>query len=363
MIIKDKHPWLFRRISKNIGTIIGCVAILVACNTKPGTAIIVTPSIAVPETSQGGTTVETEGYQTFIPMVTRVVSSCAYSSFGTMLIETEPGDWITPADVMIYANDDVGIKGFVATGSPSDKVRDEWFSRLSGWTRTFLRGTYDQLLSIHESAAVFDMQDMYECIGYGPESAHQAGEEALDPLTYVPMAKAVAESYGKCLTYGPAVLDYERMSTPDGSDQPDYTIMGNLITEVAPHIDIWMIQVAKYQRWTDGGHDDEGNPYTMADFSAWAKWWVTSIKSANPEAKVWTQLGIGVYDPMQDACLPSQEPAYIIAYRNALMKAGVDGIFVMPSQPCQNSLDSLDHEYYLQSLHTFQQSIESACGN
>jgi hypothetical protein len=351
-------------IPKWLSITIVCVLFVVACSSEPTAVVTATPSRVVTKTVQDTAIVETEEVQTtFIPMITREVSSCTYSSFGTMLIETNPGDWITPADVMIFANDEVGIKGLAATGSPSNVVRDEWFGKLSGWTRAFIRGKYEQLIPIHEAATVFGMQDMYECIGYGPESTHQADDEALAPLTWVPMAEAVAESAGKCLIYGPAVLDYERLSTPDGGNGPDYAVMGELITNVAPHVDIWMIQLAKYQRWTDGGHDDSGNPFTINDFTAWARWWVTQIKSSNPDAKVWTQLGIGVYDPMQDTCLPSQEPGYIVNYRNALMSAGVDGVFVMPSQPCQNSIDAEDHEYYLQSLYTLQLSIDSACGN
>jgi hypothetical protein len=351
-------------ILKRIGMIFGLVFLIVACTNERIVLVTATPSKVVTQTVQNTVVKGTATIQTtFIPMITQEVSSCSYSSFGTMLLETDPGDPITPADVMIYANDVVGVKGMAATGSPSEKVRDEWFGNLSGWTRAFIRGKYEQLIPIQETATVFGMQDMYECIGYGPESSHQADDEALAPLTYVPLAEAVADAAGKCLIYGPAVLDYERMSTPDGENQLNYEILGELITNVAPHVDIWMIQLAKYQRWVDGGHDDDGNPFTTDDYINWVRWWVTKIKSANPDAKVWTQLGIGVYDPKQDACLPSQEPSYIVAHRNALMRAGVDGVFVMPSQPCQNSIDYQDHQYYLQSLDIFQQSIEQACGN
>jgi hypothetical protein len=304
-----------------------------------------------------------EAESAYLPLVlkTRGSTACSVSDFGTMLIETPPGDWISPAEVIIYANDQLGIKGQVATGSPSDKVRDEWYSKLPGWRRAFIRGTYEQLLNIHAAATVFGMQDMYECIAYGPESPHQAGEEALEPLVWVPKAEEVAEEAGKCLVYGPAVKDYERMATPEGEDKPREDLLADLISQVAPHVDVWVVQLAKYQLWADGGHDEDGNDFTMDDFIAWIGWWNTQIKTANPNAEVWTQLGIGVFDPILKACLPPQPPEYILEYREALIKAGVDGIFVMPSQSCQNSENPQDHEYYLQSLDVFKQAMTIAC--
>jgi hypothetical protein len=296
----------------------------------------------------------------FLPFVNK--ASCQACSYGTMLMDPQPGDWIDPADVMIYANDVIKIKGLVAAGAPSDKVRDEWFGRLPGWTRIFIRGTYDQLVSIHQAAAVFDMENMYECIGYGPESTHQAGDEALDPLTWVPMAKDLADSVGKCLVYGPAVRDYELMATPAGQQEPDSDSLAQLITSVSPHVDIWMIQLAKYQTWVDGGHDDDGNPYTMNDFSNWVKFWVAQIKNGNPNAKVWVQLGIGVFDPISKACLSPQPPEYLVNYHDALSQAGISGAFVAPSQPCQTSTNPLDRENYLKSIDVFNQAIELSCG-
>lgn len=301
-------------------------------------------------------------------------TDCSQSSFGTYLIKTNPDDWITPASVLIYANDEIGIKGLVGTGAMDSIVRDDWFGRLPGWTRSFMKGTFPELEKIHPSAIVFGMQDMYECIGYGPESAHRAGEEALDPLYWVPQAETLAENVGKCLNYGPAVQDYEDMATPVGEDQPREDLLAGLIAGVAPHVDIWMIQLAKYQIWTEKGHDNLGNPYGMEDFENWITWWVTQIKSANPETKVWTQLGIGKFDPILKECLPPQPVENILDFREALISAGVDGVWVVPSQTCQPcppepppgficSTDPQDNEYYLQSLVVFQQAIEIACAS
>jgi hypothetical protein len=285
-----------------------------------------------------------------------------------MLIQMDSDAEITPIDVLVYANDYLDVKRMAGTGGPSDFVRDEWFGRLPGWTRSFMRGTYAQLETIHQTATVFGTEDMYECFGYGPESAHAAGEEALDPRYWVPQAEAVADAAGKCLIYGPAVQDYEYLAELEGLPDP-----GSIVRDCAPHVDIWMIQVAKYQNWVDLGRDSEGNPYTLADFSGWVAKWVLWIRSVNPDALVWTQLGIGRWDPLQQRCLPPQPPEYILEYREALVDAGVDGIWVMPSQPCMPcppsappgficSTDPQDNEYFQQSLGTFQQAIEMACG-
>jgi hypothetical protein len=284
-----------------------------------------------------------------------------------MLIKVDPDAEITPADVLIYANDQVGVKGMAGTGAPSELVRDEWFGRLPGWTRSFMRGTYAQLQNIAETASLFGMEDMYECFAYGPENAHAAGEEALEPRYWVPQAEALAEAAGKCLIYGPSVRDYEYLAELEGLPDPS-----PIVADCAPHVDIWMIQVAKYQNWVDLGKDEAGNPYTLADFAGWIGEWVSWIKTANPSALVWTQLGIGKWDPLHQRCLPPQPPEYILEYREVLAQAGVDGVWVMPSQPCMPcppssppdfvcSTDPQDHEYYFQSLATFQQAIQMAC--
>lgn len=314
-------------------------------------------------------------YTTFLPVITLKFSTwadCSQSTFGTMLLLDQPQDWITPASVLIYANDQLGITGLTGTGAPSDNVRDEYFGKLPGWTRAFLRGTYDELIPIQDAARIFGMQDMYECYGYGPESAHQAGEEALDPAYWVPKAEALAESAGKCLMYAPAVLDYEKLATPAGENEPDKSLLAGIISQIAPHVDIWMIQLAKYQLWADSGHDEGGNPYTMQDFANWVSQWVQWIRSTNPDIKIWSQLGIGKYDPIAGVCLEPQPAEYLLNYRETLAGAGIDGVWVMPSQPCQPcpaspqpgfpcSTDPQDNEYYRQSLANFQEAIEIAC--
>lgn len=291
-------------------------------------------------------------------------TDCSNHSFGTMLLCNETGkclnDWIRPIDVLVKANDRFGIKGMAATGAPSDYLRDHAFGKLPGWTRSFLRGTYESLINVHNATKVFGMEDMYECFGYGPESAHQAGTEALDPLYWVPKAEALAEEASKCLIYGPAVQDYERMSTPEGESQYQENQLSELIAQVAPHVDIWIIQLAKYQTAADNGKDYDGNLYTIEDFEVWITNWIRWIKGSNQNTKVWVQLGIGQSSPNQ-VCQPPQPPEYILEYREILIRAGVDGVFVMPSMPCQYSDDPQEHEYYLQSLATFDAAIQLAC--
>lgn len=341
---------------------LSCVIVIVVFfSTACGLPPITVPTHTIVDEIKPAVTTSAEGnHYVYLPTVT--YECCSSFSYGTLLIDADPSDWITPADVMIFANDQLGIKGLVAAGAPSDLVRDEWFGKLPGWTRAFIRGNYEQLTSIHTAATLFEMEDMYECIAYGPESIHQAGSEALEPLIWVPKAKELAEKTGKCLIYGPAVNDYELMASNNGEDEPDLEKLANLISSVASHVDIWVIQLAKYQHWNDAGRDDEGNPYSIDDFSSWVSWWVKQIKAGNPSSEVWTQLGIGAYDPIIKDCLSPQPPEYILTYREALTRSGVDGIYVMPSQPCQNSDDPEDHEYYLQSLSMYQQAIQMGEG-
>ncbi|MFN2227771.1 MAG: hypothetical protein ACK2UY_15735, partial [Anaerolineae bacterium] len=95
------------------------------------------------------------------PAATTTAAGCAQSSFGTMLIQAAGGASIAPGNVLIYANDELGVKGLALAGAPSDAVR-ETFARLPGWTRAFIRGTYESLRPIPQAAAVFGMADMYE---------------------------------------------------------------------------------------------------------------------------------------------------------------------------------------------------------
>lgn len=382
LILPGKFPlisWSSRFWQKNL-TFSLVILILIACTsvnpssldlqsneTKPTSqmALSINEQDAIFQDYTSQPPIQNQDFGTiYLPVInsTGGWTTCSESSFGTMLVDSSPGDWISPAETMIFANDELAIEGLVATGSPSEKVRDEWFVNLPGWTRSFIRGTYDQLIPIYSTATIFGMQNMYECIGYGPESVHQAGQEALEPLIWVPKAKEVAETTGKCLIYGPAVLDYERLATPPGESEPNDELLADLIAQVAPNVDIWMVQLAKYQRWTDGGRDDKGNEFNIEDFIEWINWWNTQIKTANPDAKVWSQLGIGKFDPILNVCLPPQPPEYILNYRESLIQAGIDGTFVMPSQSCQNSANPQDRAYYLESLEMLKQAMMAACG-
>jgi len=284
-----------------------------------------------------------------LSIVVAVPASADGPRWGTLMMD-RPEDRIDAARVLLYANS-IGHRGTAAAGAPSPAVRDAWFSQMPGWTRYFIRGTYAQLLNLGARANQVGMADLYECFGYGPESSHQAGPEALAPLTWVPRAEALAHSYGKCLIYGPAVRDYEERLT-DGSREQ----MAALIAQVAPHVDVWVVQLAKYQ-----GLADMGLPrYTMADFTDWIGWWAATVKSANPEAQVWVQLGTGKDNPFSVGCTPPAGVPYLLAYRDLLGGVGIDAIHAMPSQLCQMSTDPVQHEWYLQHLEAIRDAIEAS---
>jgi hypothetical protein len=364
----------FACLSSSNGTLAAPTIIVLNESTKPQNSSAILPSETAfdfqsRETKKPPLITETLTVHNVFPTLSSTEdldswTDCSQSSFGTMLLCNGTGkcmdDWIRPIDVLRKANDQYGVKGMAATGAPSEYLRDSAFVNLPGWTRTFLRGTYSSLENLNNAAEIFDMDNMYECFGYGPESAHQAGDEALDPLQWVPKAEMLAENASKCLIYGPAVQDYERLSTPDGESSYREEELSGLIGQVAPHVDIWMIQLAKYQTAADEGRDYDGNPYSIADFENWISNWVAWIKSSNQDTAVWVQLGIGQNVPGQ-GCQPPQPSEYILEYREILIKAGVDGVFVMPSMPCQYSEDPQDHEYYLQSLATFSEAIQLAC--
>lgn len=267
-----------------------------------------------------------------------------------MLVRTWEGDRITPYDVLETA-ETMGLDGLVGTGGPSADLAAK-YTYLDGWERLFLRGTYATLETMDAAANRFGVP--YTCFGYGPESSHNAGDEALDPLTWVPMASDLAHSYGKCLTYGPAAMDWElRIATDEAS-------RAALIAQVAPYVDIWMLQLGNYERWAKSGKDDAGQPFTWDDLHYKVAWWSAAIKTANPATKLWVQAGVGTTSGGK--CFAPQTPEEILAYRLQLDEDGVDGMFMMPSQTCQLSTDPNDHEMYLQALEAFEGAVILSAG-
>lgn len=270
-------------------------------------------------------------------------------AWGSMLLPGWEGDRISAYDVLLTA-ESLGLDGMVATGAPSQDNAAR-YAALDGWIRAFLRGPFAQLANVDTVARQFGVP--YTHIGYGPESSHQAGEEALDPLTWVPQAEALAESFGKGLIYGPAIMDWElRIATTDAE-------RAALMAQIAPHVDIFMLQLGNYERWAKTGKDDAGNLFTWDDLYARVAWWVSTIKGANPDCDVWVQAGIGTTSGGK--CYAPQPVSEFLAHRARLGAVGVDGLFVMPSQTCQLSTDPADHEAWLQSYEAFEQAVvESA---
>lgn len=307
---------------------------------------------AATATAQAKATTEVKPTQTVtvkkiptVPEVPEPTASSSMPAWGSMLLPSWEGDRITAFDVLMTA-ENLGLDGMVATGAPSEENALR-YKALDGWIRVFLRGQFDQLQNI--DAAARQMGVPYTHIGYGPESPHQAGDEALDPLTWVPKAEALAESWGKGLVYGPAVMDWELRIAPNVQER------AALITQVAPHVDIWIVQLGNYERWARAGKDDEGNPFTWTMLYERVGWWVSTIKRGNPAADVWVQAGIGRTEG--GICLPPQPVSEFLEYRARLGAVGVDGLFVMPSQTCQLSTDPADHEAWLQAYEAFEQAI------
>ena len=310
--------------------------------------------------------------QTFSPEQTELPKDvnfeCSVNKIGTMLVMGNTS--YSPGELILNIYNKFDVKGLVAAGAPSSDVRDIYFSKLNGWNRQFIAGTLAQLTNKHSAAKTFSMDNMYDCLTYGPESEHNAGSEALTPEPSVIKAKSIAQEAGKCLFYGPAVRDYETPGriTTNATDAEIASVIGR----VAPHVEGWMIQLGKYQPMVDRGKDFDGNPYSWKDFDAWINKWVEWIKTANPQVEVWTQLGIGERDVLEGKCLAPEPPEYLVEWTGHLVRAGVDGIFFMPSQTCQPcpanpqpdficSDDSRDNYYYEQSLKTIESAIGLMC--
>lgn len=352
-LVTEVHDWVLARVEFSAASIPET-----SDTAKPETTekarseATVTAKVSTTATAKSNATTEVKPNPTatvkIIPTVPEVPEPTPVTStpaWGSMLLPSWEGDRISAFEVLLTAKN-LTLDGLVATGSPSEEnaVR---FTALEGWDRVFLRGQYDQFQNV--DAAARQMGVPYTHIGYGPESSHQAGDEALDPLTWVPKAEALAETFGKGLAYGPAVMDWELRIAPNVQDR------AALVTQIAPHVDIWTVQLGNYERWARAGKDDKGNPFSWDTLYERVGWWVSTIKRANPATEVWVQAGIGRTEGGK--CLPPQPVEEFLAYRARLGAIGVDGLFVMPSQTCQLSADPADHEAWLQAYEAFEQAI------
>lgn len=258
-------------------------------------------------------------------------SPCEACSFGTQIISDE--------SALLIKNLDQYQKGYVFTGSPYNAVDidpdpniDFGYENLAGWQRGFVEGTMDRLQNKPGAASGAGLGDHYEYLAYGPESAHQAGDEALWPDVNVPKVKDWAAAAGKQLMYAPSREDYEtNIPAARPSVNPQH-----LIADVAQHVDIWGLQLGYLQGQVDDGELSE------SEFAAWLDQWGNWIRvgdpaaghPGNPATRMVVQMGIAKYDAKQGTCLPPEPVEYILRWRERVASV-VDGIIVMPSQRCQ----------------------------
>ncbi len=275
---------------------------------------------------------------------------CGECHFGTQIIGDDSGQFIL---------DIASWPGFVFTGSVSTGA--EYYPQLPGWTRGLGGGTLDHIRNKHNSAIAFNIGDQYECLVYGPEFGHGAGEEALHPEVNVVEARAIANEAGKCLMYAPAVADYEQHIPDQRGISAE-----ELIPTVAQQVDMWGIQLGSRQEDVDEGR------MSVDDFKNWLSQWVNWIKTGNSGVKIIVQMGIGERDPINNVCLPPQSAEYILEWRQRMVDL-IDGIIIMPAQPCQPcppnpspgfpcSNDPMDNQYYRESLQVAKQAVTMVCG-
>lgn len=237
--------------------------------------------------------------------------------FGTQLISDEG---------LAFTKDIATCPAFVFTGNVD--MAAQIYPSLKGWQRGLGGGSLQQITNKNDAARVKGIQDDYDFLVYGPESGHQAGDEALRPEESIIKAKQIADQAGKQLLYAPSVEDYETHI------QEERAVNGmSLVPLVAPYVDIWGIQLGNKQGLVDSGRT------SRADFIAWLANWSAQIKEANPKAKIVVQLGIGTHDPLTKTCLPPPPLSYLFSWRDT-MSPYIDGIIIMPAQPCQPCPDN-----------------------
>jgi hypothetical protein len=236
----------------------------------------------------------------------------------------------------------------------------EYFPQLPGWTRGLGGGSLQQISNKNSTAELLGIGDEYECLVYGPESSHSAGEEALYPEINILTAEDYADDAGKCLMYAPSVGDYEEhIPLARGIEKED------LVPLVAPHVDMWGFQLGNRQGFVDRGF------ISVEEFRGWLEPWIDLIRSNNPDIQIIAQMGIGKHDPATDACLPPPSEEYYLQWRE-LVADLIDGIVIMPPQPCQPcpenpppgfpcSNDPQDNVYYAQYFQVIVDATNSIC--
>jgi hypothetical protein len=267
----------------------------------------------------------TEGvYTTYLPMVVDKQSSadCSTSRLGAILFTEQTSGESTGPYLEALAQE--GYTG--VAGTPTYDMGAEYFPILADWDRTMICNTLQCLQTRIQHAQDDGIE--FEYLSYGPERRDGVPDEEKYNLPWATQsAKEIADQANI-----PLIISYSTKQLHQEAEERGYAWddPSQVVALLAPYGDIWMIQAAdEYWRLDDNTIRPilSQRVYPPGEeFRAELIKWVGWIKAANPNIKIWIQLGlqrIGV----EGENYPDADT--LLAYRDSIADL-VDGIYITP---------------------------------
>jgi hypothetical protein len=264
----------------------------------------------------------TEETSSYLPLIRNDQSKvdCSTSQLGAVLF-TEKTTGESTGPYLLNLSEE-GYEGLV--GTPTYDIGAEYFPSLPGWDRAFLCNSHSCLVQRAQRASMEGIQ--FEYLSYGPERQDGVPDEEKYNLPWATQAaREIADQWEKPLiiSYSTKQLHQEAEERGYGWDDPSA-----VVEMLAPYGDIWVIQAAdEYWRLDDGAIRPilSQRVYPPGEeFRAQVERWVAWIRSANPDIKIWIQLGmqrIGIEGENH----PSAD--LLLQYRESIFDL-LDGIYI-----------------------------------
>lgn len=247
---------------------------------------------------------------------------CSTSQLGAILFtEQTSGESTAP-----YL-ENLALDGYTGlAGTPTYSMGAEHFDNLHNWDKVFICNSHDCLNERAQRAAQESLA--YDYLAYDPERQEGVPDEEKYNLPWATQtARQIADEWGK-----PLIISYSTRQLHQEAEERgyDWNDPSAVVAMLAPYGDVWLIQAAdEYWRLEDNTIRPilSQRVYPPGDeFRAEVQRWVGWIKSANPNIKIWIQLGL------QRIGVPGEnEPSadLFLAYRDSIADL-VDGIYITP---------------------------------
>jgi hypothetical protein len=263
-------------------------------------------------------------YFAFLPIALREnkTADCLSSRLGSILFTEQTSGESTGPYLESLAQE--GYSGLV--GTPTYERGAEYFGRLPGWDGVLICNSLECLSQKAEHASNDGLE--YEYLSYDPERLDGVPDEEKYNLPWATQeARKIADRWNK-----PLILSYSTKQLHQEAEERgyDWDDPSEVVAMLAPYGDGWVIQAAdEYWRLEDNTIRPilSQRVYPPGEqFRAQVERWVNWIRDANPDIKIWIQLGlqrIGV----EGENYPSAD--LLLEYRSSIVDL-VDGVYMTP---------------------------------